>query len=211
MWIRVNLILCSIDCTILKQQSFTDKKHNIKQNKKQNSYGIYLYNENCFIKNSQTASKYFQCKLKKEFPQRRVSLKNNSDERIESLEDAASQEKCENRQVSAGTFRFGARWILILTFFICLTKSESHDSITVKGFHNFRSPTLSYHIYIYSIIVHLHSSLYTGWSPAIVYFSHLYMKLLSSTSVPSENLKGLWSREELRPFFRRWCQARYYL
>jgi len=49
----------------------------------------------------------FGANSKEEFPRRRARLKNDSDERIESLEDAESHKKRENRQVCAGTIRFG--------------------------------------------------------------------------------------------------------
>ena len=69
-----------------------------------------------FLKNHKQHQSIFGANSIKEFPRRRASLKKNSDERIESLEDAASHEKRENRQVCAGKFRSGARWALILSF-----------------------------------------------------------------------------------------------
>ena len=62
-----------------------------------------------FLKNHKQHQSIFGANSIKEFPRRRASLKKNSDERIESLEDAASHEKRENRQVCAGKFRSGAR------------------------------------------------------------------------------------------------------
>ena len=62
----------------------------------------------------------------------KTRLKIKSDECIESLKDAASHKKRENRQVCAGTFRFGVCFILALVRF-----AQAQSVFTTHVRHHF--------------------------------------------------------------------------
>jgi len=75
---------------------------------------------------------------KKSFHKDARALEKNSEERVKSLEDATSRKKRENRQVCAGTYRFGVCRVLILTLLIRFAQSEN-ESFTSIGRHFFIS------------------------------------------------------------------------
>ena len=104
----------------------------------------------------------FGANSKEEFQRRRARLKNNSDERKESLENAESHKKRENRQVCAGTSRirvcrvliFSAIIVFALALFKHLTQSV-HAFITITRRHVF-IPIIPWLVKQYRAPVDLH-------------------------------------------------------
>merc|ERR1719457_255311 len=93
-----------------------------------------------FLKNHQQHQSILGANSIKEFPRRRASLKTSSDERIESLEDAASHKKREKLQVCAGvcrvlTLSFILIFILIFFFALFIYTQSITGITTFNGRH----------------------------------------------------------------------------
>ena len=124
-----------------KATKLYSKKQNVKQNKARMVFMNTM--ETILLETNKQHQSILGANSKEEFLERRARLESRSVEHIESVEDAASHKKRENRQVCAGTYRFGVCRVLILTLMVRFAQPIS-AIITISGRHFFISSTFKY-------------------------------------------------------------------